>query len=109
MDVQERILRKVKDLGKKAGNNVCAECPERHPNWVSMLKPAKRGGEPLAAFVCNGCYMHHYLLGPKLCEVKGLTMATGCKLRTTVCLGYCVQMFICACERAVSKLLLHVG
>lgn len=79
-EAQERILRKVADLAKKPGNSTCAECPERHPTWVSLMKPALKGGEALAAFVCGGCYKHHYKMGTKICEVKGLTMATDCKL-----------------------------
>lgn len=76
MDIQEMIVRKVTDLAKKAGNNICAECPERHPTWVSIIKPPMKGGEPLAVFICKGCYKHHHRMGPKVCDVKGISLAT---------------------------------
>jgi Putative GTPase activating protein for Arf len=85
MDDQVRLLRHIEGLSKKAGNNVCAECPERHPTWASLIKPVVKGGAKIGVFVCQQCYKHHYALGMSICEVKSLSMATECKLEPSGC------------------------
>ncbi|CAB9502010.1 with coiled-coil, ANK repeat and PH domain-containing protein [Seminavis robusta] len=76
-DDQVRLLRHVEGLVKKVpGNLVCAECPERHPTWASLIQPAVKGGSRMGVFVCQQCYQHHYALGRSLCEVKSLSLAS---------------------------------
>jgi len=69
------LLQQVQEIAKRPGNQVCAECPARHPLFVSLIKPVVVH-ETVGVFICEGCYKHHFRMGLHFCETKSTEVAS---------------------------------
>ena len=54
-----------KELRAISGNNICADCPARNPQWASVS---------LGIFMCLECSGHHRSLGVHISFVRSVTM-----------------------------------
>ncbi|CAB9525828.1 expressed unknown protein [Seminavis robusta] len=71
------MTRRMAAVLRAKGNQVCADCPNTRPMWVSFLTTNSRGGSKhLGVLVCADCAQHHYFeLGEKRCHIQYLKMA----------------------------------
>jgi Putative GTPase activating protein for Arf len=72
-----REMNKLMDLVlSQPENQVCADCPDKKPLWVSYLSTLPNGGpKRMGVLVCANCARrHHFELGDKRCHIHYLKM-----------------------------------
>ena len=70
-DLKLRLAR----IAKQSCNRTCADCPEKRPTWVSLIKPQQNfalGSTSLVCFVCLECAGLHRKLGTHICFVRSV-------------------------------------
>ncbi|CAL4115411.1 unnamed protein product, partial [Meganyctiphanes norvegica] len=61
----DRNARKIAELVNKEGNNVCADCGLKNPEWASYN---------IGVFLCTSCATGHRRLGTHISKIKSLTL-----------------------------------
>ena len=68
---------RITRISKRSCNKTCADCPEIHPTFVSIIKPQQcfaLGSDALASFVCLQCASIHRKLGTGICFVRSINV-----------------------------------
>jgi len=68
---------RITRISKRSCNKTCADCPEIHPTFVSIIKPQQcfaLGSDALASFVCLQCASIHRKLGTDICFVRSINV-----------------------------------
>ena len=74
---QKALKKRLKQLMLRPENQVCSDCPEKKPTWVSLIVPppgAPPGTDKIGAFCCLECSGSHRRLGVHISFVRSVNL-----------------------------------